>query len=449
MADRERRLRIAQVNTEDSGGGAQSSAWNLFQAYRSRGHDSWLAVGRKYSDDPDVFVTTSLRKGPWSSAWLAAHDGLEPLVGRMRGVGRLRSWLRTIASPRRALERELGIEDFNFPGTSRLLQLFPHKPDLVHCHNLHGDYFDLQALPRLSREVPIVLNLRDSWLLTGHCAGTNGCDRWTVGCGRCPDLEIYPAIKRDATAFNWRRKRDIFERSRLYIAAPSQWLMEQVQVSMLNGVQHRVIPNAIDLTVFQPGNQAEARIALGLPIDHTIVMLTAQNEFKDFQMMEAALGELTNGDGADLTFICLGRSGEEKRVGQGRMLFFGFERNPMRMAQYYRASDVFIHAAKSEVFGKVVTEAMACGVPVVATSIGGIPSQLEDGKTGLLVSPEDGTGMAAAIERLLADVNLRGSLIKAATTDATRRFGLEQQVNAFLDWYPEILDDWKSQTQFA
>jgi len=52
----DQQLRILQVNTSDRSGGAQRSAWNLFQIYRARGHKSWLAVGYKRTDDPDVLV---------------------------------------------------------------------------------------------------------------------------------------------------------------------------------------------------------------------------------------------------------------------------------------------------------------------------------------------------------------------------------------------------------
>ena len=165
--------------------------------------------------------------------------------------------------------------------------------------------------------------------------------------------------------------------------------------------------------------------------------------------MEAALSQLDLNKDAELMFICLGKNGVDKTVGRGRMFFPGFERNPSRMAQYYRASDVFIHAVKAEAFGKTITEALACGVPVVATAVGGIPEQIENGRTGLLVPPGDSAAMVAAIRRLLADANLRFSLGEAGVADMKHRFGLERQVNAFLDWYQEIIEDWRRTPEYA
>lgn len=438
-------LRILQVNTLDFGGGAEGSAWNLFQVYRDRGHRSWLAVGYKRSADPDVFEIPNDRyRSRWARAWLALGAPVKPLLGKIRGVGRLESLLRAIGEPRRWLERQRGREDFDYPGTFHLLNLTPEPPDIIHCHNLHGGYFDLRALPWLSRQRPVILNLRDAWLLSGHCAHSFDCERWKAGCDHCPYIDTYPAIPRDATAYNWQRKREIYANIRLYITTISQWLMDKVQASVLRGVQYRVIPNAIDLTVFRPGNQAEARRALDLPDRAKIVLLISHNPFKDYETMEAALSQLDIDGDTDLTFICLGKNGADKVVGQGRMLYHGFERDLERMAMYYRASDVFIHAAKDEAFGKTVVEALACGVPVVATAVGGIPEQIEHGKTGFLVPARDSSAIAAAIKCLLTDSHLRSSMGQAGTLEASRRFGLERQVNAFLDWYQEILEDWKS-----
>src|SRR5439155_11546406 len=112
----------------------------------------------------------------------------------------------------------------------------PQRPDLVHCHNLHAKYFDLRVLPWLSRQVPVVLTLHDAWMLSGLCCHSFDCERWRTGCGQCPHLTLYPTIYPgipDATHLNWKRKRKIYRRSRLYVATPSRWLMQKVKQSIL------------------------------------------------------------------------------------------------------------------------------------------------------------------------------------------------------------------------
>jgi glycosyltransferase involved in cell wall biosynthesis len=435
-------LRILQVSTSDLGGGAEGSAWNLFQAYRQCGFDSWLAVGRKFRDDPNALVISNkANRSIWTRLWrqIRARGTGTSLEQLTRLLGKL-AWL---GEPRRLAECYRGIEDFHYPGTWRLLDLPPRRPTLIHCHNLHSNYFDLRVLPSLSQQVPVVLNVRDEWLLTGHCAYSLGCERWKTGCGRCPNLTIYPSVRRDGTAYNWRRKRDIYARSRLYITAPSRWLMDRVQESMLRGVQYQMIPNAIDLAIFHPGNRNAARCNLGLPLNARIVLLTAHSTFKDLATMEAALARINRPTASeDLLFICLGRNGSEQPLGQGLFRYAGFERDKQRMALYYQASDVYIHAALGEAFGKTIAEAMACGTSVVATAVGGIPEQIEDGVTGFLVPPFDVESMSRAIERLFVNENVRKQMAESAATHARKRFGLDRQVADFLEWYEEILQDW-------
>jgi len=68
----------------------------------------------------------------------------------LRGVWRLRTLLYGIGQPRWWLDIQRGYEDFDYPGTWHLLDILPQRPSIIHCHNLHGEYFDIRALPWLS-----------------------------------------------------------------------------------------------------------------------------------------------------------------------------------------------------------------------------------------------------------------------------------------------------------
>lgn len=450
-------LRILQVNTVDQGGGAAGSAWNLFNAYHKRDHHSWLAVGYKRSSDPYVLhIPNDEGRNCWARLWLSVNRLGKSLYGKVPGAGYLSQAITLIGQPYRYAIQLKGWEDFDFPGTWRLLELTSGVPDIVHCHNLHGGYFDLRALPWLSHQVPVILNLRDAWLLSGHCAHSLDCERWKTGCGECPDLTIYPAIRRDATAYNWRRKRDIYARSRLYVTTPSHWLMDKVQQSMLAPtiIEARVIPNGVDLRVFHPGGRSEARAALGVPQDVKVLLAVGNrirsSRWRDYSTLERAVQRVANQlPDEHIILICLGEKGERGRTGNAEVWFIDYQREQRAVAQFYQAADVYIHATKADTFPNTVLEALACGTPVVATSVGGVPEQIEDGRNGFLVPPADPEAMAARIEQILCNYELRCHLESQAAESAGRCFDLERQANDFLMWYNEILEDWRGERLIA
>jgi glycosyltransferase involved in cell wall biosynthesis len=438
-------LRILQVSTYDTIGGAERVAWNLARSYRARGHDSLLAVGQKLSTDPHVLrLPDQDERGRWGRFWGALETRLDG--PQKSGVT---TWARRFATavsePGRALDRYRGVEDFRFPATWRLLSLTEQPPNIVHCHNLHGGYFDLRALPWLSAQVPVVVTLHDAWLLSGHCAHSFDCERWRTGCGDCPDLTIDPAIRRDATAYNWRRKHEIYENSRLHVATPSEWLMRKVEQSMLMGgvVEARVIPNGVDLAVFHPSDQQPARAELGISNDALVVAFAAtdirRNMWKDFATVREAVGltaeRLT---GSTVVFLAMGEDARPERFGSLEVRFLP-RSDPGSAARVYAAADVYAHAARADTFPNTVLEALACGIPVVATAVGGIPEQVDDGQTGFLVRTGDAQALSHRLTHLLSDEHLRRRMGMLAVETAQRRFDLARQVDAYLRWYSELV----------
>jgi glycosyltransferase involved in cell wall biosynthesis len=440
-------MKILQVSTADIGGGAEKIARNLFQFYRAQGHDSGLAVGYKRSDDPGIFLIPNDHcRGTWARTWFAAGNLFSPLIGRVKGAGLLRNLLHQIGEPTRYSKIRQGYEDFDFPGTGRLLDLPAKRPDIVHGHNLHGDYFDLRVLPWLSQQVPVVLTLHDAWLLSGHCAHSFDCECWKTGCGKCPDLTIHPSIRSDGTAYNWQRKRDIFSKSRLYVSTPSSWLMQKVEQSILAPaiVEARVIPNGVDLSIFHPADKHKVRAALGIPLD-AIVLLFAANSFhkdswKDHKTMKFAIAMISEClSNKKILFIALGEKKKPETIGKAVVNFIPLKKNPEEVAFYYQCADIYIHLAQADTFPNMVLEALACSVPVVATKIGGIPEQVVDGVTGFLTPPGNAEAVSGRVVNLIENEELRWKMSTQAAIDVKRRFDLEQQVDEYLKWYRKIV----------
>jgi glycosyltransferase involved in cell wall biosynthesis len=223
-------------------------------------------------------------------------------------------------------------------------------------------------------------------------------------------------------------------------------LMKKVEQSILMPaiIEKRVIPNGVDLRIFNPADQQEVRRELGLPLDTPILMFAAygvrHNRWKDFQTLQQAVGLVAKRMGSQpLLFLAIGQESPAERIGNAEIRFLPFEPDPAKMARYYQAADLYIHAAHVDTFPITVLEALACGRPVVASAVGGIPEQVDEGRTGFLVRAGDQQAMAGRVEQLLRDPHRRNDMGQQAAEAARLRFDLEQQVRAYLDWYESVL----------
>ncbi len=157
-------------------------------------------------------------------------------------------------------------------------------------------------------------------------------------------------------------------------------------------------------------------------------------------------------------FIALGENAPAERIGRAEVRFVPYQKDADIVASYYQTADVYVHAARADTFPNTVLEALACGTPVVATAVGGIPEQVKglqslgcgisalnqygvSEATGVLVPPGDAQGMALGVEQLLQDEPLRRRMGENAASDAVQRFDLQRQADDYLKWYEELLRD--------
>ncbi|MGB0671417.1 MAG: glycosyltransferase [Rhodospirillales bacterium] len=461
-------MNILQVSTFDHGGGAEKVAELLHHGYQAAGQRASLAVKRRRGAIPGTIeIPETHGHGAWASAWLKGAKGCEARSGRMRGMGAAATLMRAIARPAASLDRQRGIEDFHYPASRYLPDLPEARPDILQCHNLHGNYFDLRALADLSRRLPVVLCPHDCWLMTGHCAHFFDCNRWRAGCGQCPNLATYPAVRRDATDQNWARKREIFTKARVYMGFESRWLQSQYHQSFVAPaiIEDRIIHDTVDAPYFEPRDGKAVRETLGLGPDTLVLLFAAnsirQNEWKDYRTLSEALERIGAANtGRPVVLLALGDTCPDERIGEALIRYLPFERDPSVIAGYYHAADVYLHAAKIETFSLTIAEAMACGTPVVATAAGAVPERIigldhpaawrggerfgPDRATGVLVPPGDGAAMAEATLAIATDSHLADQLSRNAALEADRCYRIERQVGAYLDWFTEILESRKA-----
>jgi glycosyltransferase involved in cell wall biosynthesis len=431
----------------DDYGGAARVATSLLVGQRSNGLDARIAVGFKGSD---VYPVFELKEPSTKQSYLGRYAGhihkrLCAHQNKFKGIWRLVEVARYCSMTSNERDYIKGYEQFHYPASRKILELPDFNPDVVHLHNLHGYYFDLRFLPELSRRAPTVITLHDEWLLTGHCAYTLGCERWTLGCGSCPDISIYPKVAKDKTRFNLERKKRIYRNSKLHIAAPSHWLLERAKASALYGSEFRHIPYGIDLSIFNPGDRSADREKLGYDRTCFIVLFASagaeNNKFKDYSTITNAIDRLAS-LGMKTPVKCIIMGGKKQATfesGCVSIVNLPYIKKPEEVASYYRVADVFLHAARAENFPNAILEAMGCGTPVIATRVGGIPEQIEHGRNGFLVESGGSEEMADAIVKMLNNRSVAEEMGRYAAQLVARKYALQQHVEAYSRWYEEIL----------
>lgn len=194
-----------------------------------------------------------------------------------------------------------------------------------------------------------------------------------------------------------------------------------------------VIPNGIDPSRYGTEVDAAVRQSLGVPAEAFVIGTVAVlRKEKNLALLFAALGRLRDaredvwavivGDGTErhaLEALC-------REMGLAdRVRFVGYNDRPGGLLP---AFDAFTLTSRVEVMPITILEAMACGVPVVATAVGAVPELVAEGETGFVVPSGDANALAARLRRLIRESELRHRMGRAGRERATSLFTLDAMI---------------------
>jgi D-inositol-3-phosphate glycosyltransferase len=207
-------------------------------------------------------------------------------------------------------------------------------------------------------------------------------------------------------------------------------------------------PPGIDHSVFAPGDKTEARLRSGIGGRPTILFVGRIQPLKGLDTAIRALPHVSTPEPAQL--IVIGGpsgSGGTAEVARLKELVADLDLEsrvhllaPLpreQLVTFYQAADVLVMPSRSETFGLVAAEAQSCGVPVIASEVGGLPYIIEHETSGLLVNGHDPAEYADAIERVLTDPALARRL-RAGAVEHSQRFSWDATVARFLELYEGI-----------
>ena len=260
-------------------------------------------------------------------------------------------------------------------------------------------------------------------------------------------LERYHRFTRWANLATWRMQRKVVAVS------------NEVAASILEGTDHftpvQVIQNGVNVQKFSPDKSAgvPGREAWRIPPDAmvvgTIAVFTPKKRLEDwlhaaFEIHQAYKGVrfLIVGDGPlrpELEAL-------NERLGLDQVVHFAGLQEDVR--PYLAAMDIYMMSSQFEGLPIALLEAMAMELPVVGTSVGGIPEVVVEGKTGLLVPPGEPSQLKAAVLKLINDPQLRKDMGHLGRKLVSEKFGMERMIRELEEVYLEVLaTDPRRQTQ--
>jgi glycosyltransferase involved in cell wall biosynthesis len=405
-------MKILHINQSDIQGGAAIAAFRLHQSLLGRNIQSSILVDQAKSKSKAV-------------AEIDRRRHIENLTSRL-------FW-------------HFGLSHINVRSTKPIVKhAFYKEAHILNFHNLHGGYFNYLGIPRLTTEKPAVFTLHDMWSFTGHCAYSSECDHWKTGCGKCPDLSSYPAVKIDTTHLEWTLKKWVYSHANLTIVTPSRWLANLAHQSIWRNFPIHHIPNGIDLEAYQPLDTQICRNALGISQSKKVLMFAAQNledPRKGGKLLIEALKQLPHSLKQEIVLLLLGDGGQEIEDLVGIELFsLGSVEGDRLKSIAYSSADLFILPTRADNLPLVLQESMACGTPSVAFNVGGVSDLVRHDITGYLAEAENPHSLAQGIQQLLEDQHLRAKMAQNCRQVAVSEYSLDLQAKRYIDLYEQILN---------
>lgn len=429
-----RRLRVAHVINTLGLGGVPTAAWQLMRGLPAARHDLLLYVlGPGQGEDQarrarlesfrELGVSVTLA-GHSAANDAPHHDGradIEPHLTEPPQDTPAQPAGRAASANLRALPARAAS---TWSTVGRLAQwLREQRVDIVHTHSYK---------PNLHGRLAAALLQADGLGVVAHYHNDYD-DKWDLDGSDVLERELAPVT--DA------------------MLACSAAVARHTETRLgLRAGRVRVLHNGVDTAVFTPRPRDTARTALGLPIDRPIVAIVGRISAQKAQDVFLHMAAQVGGQLPDTLFLVVGSSDDAallaslhelaRSLGLGpqQLRFTGHLDGAARMAELYSAVDLLVAPSRWEGFGLMLVEAMACGLPIVASRVGAIADVVVDGQTAVLVPPDEVPALCHAVLDLLRCPERRAAMTSAAPRRA-QAFSWQASADQLADLYRQLAGD--------
>lgn len=390
-------MKIAIINTDAKSGGAAIAAHRLFVAIKAQNlttTDISFIVKRSGKDQgAEPVLESKFSEKIAHLKMMAEYLFTEKILKKPE--------MHTTFSP-----ASFGVDVWKHP---KVLEA-----DVLNLHWVNHGFLSLEGLKNLvALNKPIVWHLHDMWPFTGGCHYAGTCTGFHTGCGNCPMLRS--SKKNDLSAKIYREKLAILSQAKITFVGASEWIASEARKSRITE-NHQVIsiPNPINTQIFAPIDKVTTKNQLGWNLDKKWLLFVAANANdprKGFTYLKQSLQILLKKN-LNIGLAILGKPLKTELTDLEQMGLevrqMGYISNNKEKQTIYSAADTFALPSLEDNLPNTVVEAMSCGTPVAAFSIGGLPQLLNQNLNGFSAPEKDSTAFALAIEKTLLNAEQLG-----------------------------------------
>lgn len=418
-------MKVVHICTEVAPGGAVNSMLGLHEGLLSMGVESWILTGSMSREVMNCIVVPS--------------DA--PLKKQQNELSLDLIWKNR--TPISNTHFSLDLENVNLSDHPML-----READIIHLHWVSGIISSSCIAGLAFLEKPVVWTLHDMRPMTGGCHFSAGCLRYREDCGSCIQLQddilnfTRRTLLRMAAAATILKPRFV---------APSRWMHQIVQdSSVARGLSSYCIPYGVDTDQFRPGSRKKARDILGLVIDADYILLASHSMLEKRKGASHAL-EILNALANDpsvqsriasgkLRLLCCGHPAEDFAP-QGWFIDHTGYRPASEMQLVYQSANIMLFTSTEDNLPNVVLESMACGLPVVAHSVGGVPDLLGACCNEMLFPVGDVKKGNLLMSKFIQDPQWLSKKGRICSEYIKNNYTLSRQSSNYIDLYTTLIQE--------
>lgn len=304
----------------------------------------------------------------------------------------------------RHAKKEYGLFSYPLFGTDVTHLPQVKTADIIYLHWIHHGFLSLKNIEQLAKlGKPIVIILHDMWFLTGGCHYAFECNKYTV---KCHDCQVFEGVKEKDLAYHEFEKKQKFYThfDNIFFVSPSKWMYDcamQSELTKNKPIYH--IPNVLDRKLYKKFDKKVARDILNIGQEERVILFGAaavDSPYKGWSYLNAAINLFYQQTQDDKISMLIFGGGNDASIAAAIPFpsrFMGRLKDEYTLALLYNAADVFIAPSLADNLPYTIFESLACGTPVVAFNIGGIPDLIQHKVNGYLANYKDAEDIARGI----------------------------------------------------